>query len=409
MEDRKQILILYAEAGLGHRSAALAVEAALRELHGDDCHIHLVNPLNDKHAPAMLRDSQADYDKMVRRLPDLYKLGYQASDSGVPSTLMESGLIVLLYDLMREVTRRYHPDAIVTTYPLYQAPLDALFTLTRRKIPLLTVVTDLADVHRLWFNTAVDYCLVPTPRVRSQAVDAGLAPEQVQVTGIPVSPDLAREPLSKASLRLELGWHADLTTLLVVGGKRVEDLTDVLRVINHSGLPLQLVVAAGGDEQLYDWLQATEWHLPAHVYNFVTDMPILMHAADLIASKAGGLIVTESLACGLPMLLVGALPGQEQGNAAYVVESGAGEKGEDPIAVLEILCHWMERDRKLLTERARAARSLGHPEAAYTVAELAWGAAQRGPFRKSSLSIPGRDWLTDLLNRNGITLHKRVE
>jgi len=47
MTDGKRVLILTADAGFGHRSAANGVAAALRELYGDDCAVEIVNPLED--------------------------------------------------------------------------------------------------------------------------------------------------------------------------------------------------------------------------------------------------------------------------------------------------------------------------------------------------------------------------
>jgi len=51
MEPRKKILILTADAGFGHRSAALAVESALCERYGDLVETEIVNPLDDKRTP----------------------------------------------------------------------------------------------------------------------------------------------------------------------------------------------------------------------------------------------------------------------------------------------------------------------------------------------------------------------
>ena len=45
----------------------------------------------------------------------------------------------------------------------------------------------------------------------------------------------------------------------------------------------------------------------------------------MILTKAGGLITSESLAAGLPMLLCDVLPGQEEGNAKVVEDGGAGK------------------------------------------------------------------------------------
>ena len=124
---------------------------------------------------------------------------------------------------------------------------------------------------------------------------------------------------------------------------------------------------AGGDEELYAHLQRTEWHVPAHVYNFVSDMPRLMKAADLLVTKAGGLITTEGLACGLPSLIIEYIPGQETGNVDYVAENGAGVYAEPPVSLSRALCHWLEADRALLRDAAHGARQLGrnrHPLAA---------------------------------------------
>jgi UDP-N-acetylglucosamine:LPS N-acetylglucosamine transferase len=156
---------------------------------------------------------------------------------------------------------------------------------------------------------------------------------------------------------------------------RVEHLYDGLRVLNHSGLPIQLVVVAGGDDELYRHFQETEWHVETHCYNFVAEMPSFMRAADCILSKAGGLIVSEALACGLPLILVDVIPGQETGNANYVVSGNAGVLARGPIEVLVLLCHWFEMDRLLYRQQAQNARQLGHPRAAYDVADLAWAAA----------------------------------
>jgi len=149
MTEPKRLLILTADAGFGHRSAANAIAAALQETHGSECTIEIVNALDDARTPALLRDSQSDYDRLVREMPALYEVGYQASDASAPSTLVESALTVLLFEVMLDLVHRIQPDVIVTTYPLYQAPLGAVFSITRRYIPLLTVITDLATVHRL--------------------------------------------------------------------------------------------------------------------------------------------------------------------------------------------------------------------------------------------------------------------
>lgn len=251
MTNMKHILILTADAGLGHRSVANAIAAALQELHPAECAVEIVNPLEDKHVPRLLRKSGSGYDRLVREMPRLYKLEYEVADSGPSSAIVHDAVAVMLFEVMGDLIRRYQPDAIVTPYPLYQAPLAAVSALSQRVVPLLTVVTDLAPVHRIWFHKAADLCLVSMPEVREQAIDCGLSPDKVKVTGIPVHPNLTHEDRLPLAVRAELGWPSDLTTVLAVGSKRVKHLPGILRALNHSGLPLQLTVVAGGDDALY--------------------------------------------------------------------------------------------------------------------------------------------------------------
>jgi 1,2-diacylglycerol 3-beta-galactosyltransferase len=388
MIGTKHFLILTADAGYGHRSAANAIAAALLELHPTDCTLEIINPLLDKRVPSILRRSGTDYDRLVREMPGFYKFNYEMSDSGPTTVMIHNAVAAMLFEVIGDLIRHHQPDTIVSPYPLYQAPLAANDMLNQCDIPLLTVVTDLGPVHRLWFHKAADLCLVSTALVRQQAIDSGISPDKVVVTGIPVHPNLANEKRKPATIRNELGWLPDSITVLAVGSKRMKNLPGLLNVLNHSGLPIQLAIVAGGDDALYQQLQSIEWHIPTQLFNFVDNMPTLMHAADCIICKAGGLVVTESLACGLPILLTDYIEGQETSNVKYVVDGGAGELVCNPIEGLETLNHWLMEEGKLLTQHSLSSRALGCPRAAYAVAGLAWEAAMRGPQIWAERNLP---------------------
>jgi 1,2-diacylglycerol 3-beta-galactosyltransferase len=379
MAEPKKVLILTADLGFGHRSAANAIASALQKLHGPDCIVEIVNPLDDEHAPAFLRDTQTDYDKLVREMPEFYRLRYQFSDNTVPNAIVENALTVLFFKILRDLFQRFKPDVVVSTNNMYPAPVSAVIAVMDLRIPAFTVVTDLVDVHIAWLNENADMILLPTRDVRAQALQNKIAKNKLVVTGIPVNPALAEETRSPADIRLAMGWQPDVTTVLVVGSKRVNNLEGVLHVLNHSGLQFQLAIIAGGDDALYQNLLTTEWHRPTYIYNFVENMPNFMNAADCIITKAGGLIVTESLACGLPMLLVDVTPGQEEGNAEYVVRNGVGELGRTPVETLEKLFHWLDGDCQLLKQYHDQALRIGRPQSAFTAADLIWSAAQSSP------------------------------
>jgi 1,2-diacylglycerol 3-beta-galactosyltransferase len=306
----KQVLVLTSDMGFGHRSAAKAVATALESHYGDSVRIDIVNGFDHRSVPAAVRHEQAEYDRRVREAPGLYQIGYQMLDAPLSTDLMEIGLTVLLFQALSDILKQTQPDVIVVTHPMYLEPLKAIFRHIRKTIPVLTVVTDLGTVQRIWFHPVSHVTLVPTERVYNLALEARLRPAALKITGIPVHPQNFSEKRPAAEIRATLGIEPTRLTALVVGSPRVRNLLDAVRVLNHSNFPLQVVVVAGGDDAVYAELQQTDWHIPVVVYNLVDNMPTLMHAADFIVCKAGGLIVTEALACGLPLMLIDVIEGQ---------------------------------------------------------------------------------------------------
>ena len=151
MDTPRRILILTADAGFGHRSAANAVAAALAEL-APSVQVDVVNPIEHPRAAKLLRDSQTDYDRVVKESPQLYQLSYTATDQTLPSAMMDTATTLMLYEALRDTLNEYDPDTIVSTYPFYQAPLSALFRLNGRR----------AAAYRAWWENTPTRIEAPT-------------------------------------------------------------------------------------------------------------------------------------------------------------------------------------------------------------------------------------------------------
>jgi len=146
------------------------------------------------------------------------------------------------------------------------------------------------------------------------------------------------------------------------------------------------------------------WQHPTKIYNFIENMPAMMRAADLIVCKAGGLIVTESLASGLPLLLIHALPGQEIGNADYIVEHDAGAFCKTPEEILRTLADWLGGSQTRLEQVSENASRLGNKNAAFQIADKAWSVLNEyQPKQFTPLLQKEADRLRDLLSRFDIS------
>lgn len=368
MPERPRILILTVDAGFGHRSAANALTSAFAELLGEDCVVEVDNPFDAPTTPGWLRNTQTDYDRIARKMPEIYRIGFDLSDLGVARRVMENAMSVLLRQSVLDSLNRAAPDVVVSTFPLYLPALATLAKSGELRAPVLTVLTDLVRMHQTWFNAVSDITVVPNEIVRDLALSSGLEPTKVEILGIPVHPELSRPEPDREGALAALGLEPGRRTILAVGSKRVGKLPGVIEALNGSGLPIQLIVAAGGDDAVYERLKATSWKIPASVHNFVRKLPSMMKLADVVVAKAGGLIVNEALAVGLPLMLIDILPGQEVGNAEYVVERGAGVIVKDSSSCVETLAGWLAEEGRSLAEVSAAAKRIGRPTAALDIA-----------------------------------------
>ncbi len=389
MNDSRTILVLTNDAGLGHRQAALATVAALEQRYGDLCRPILVNPLEEPGVPAALRNTQSDFNRVVRFAPALYRFGHGLANTPLPTRLMERLEVLTLTEPISRVLARTQPDVVVTTHPVYVYPLADYRRRQAETWPVVVLVTDLARLQRLWFRPEVDRYLVPTAEAAALAARRGVPAERVHVTGIPVDLRLS-EALSPAEVRAANGWDATLTTVLAVGSRRVQEFTTFLRAINEAELPIQLVVVTGDDADLLAEVRAIDWRLPAHPYGYVTELPVWLRAVDAVVTKAGGLTVAEALAAGCPPFIIQCTPMHERGNADYLVAHDAGVRAESPAALVKALRRALADNGRGLAHLADCARELGRPRAAFHAAELIWEQAERHTPRPAPLPAHDR-------------------
>jgi 1,2-diacylglycerol 3-beta-galactosyltransferase len=368
VKDSKRIIILTADAGFGHRRAAEALEAALIQTLDCPNDVAIFNPFQDPYLPEILKQLESGYDEMVTDDPVLYQLAYAATDAPVVAQLVQDIATTALNRTMRNLLERHDPQIILTTYPAYTQAAIRTAQEMGKNIPVDVVVTDLIGVHTLWFHEKAAMTFVPTEYVHQQAIENGLSPQKIQLTGLPVHPRIANDARDKVAIRKELGWDPALTTALIVGSARSGQTAQIARLLDLSGLELQISALSGGDQEAEAQLKSTQWKGIVHTYGLVNNIPEMMRAADFIVCKAGGLIVTEAMASGLPLILYEALPGQEVGNVRYVVENGAGVWSPGAIGVLTTAYSWLAGDGSELEKRRVAARRAGRPNSALDVA-----------------------------------------
>jgi len=380
----RRLLLLFSDTGGGHRSSACAVAQALRDRYDGQARIELVDALAD-YAPWPLNRLGNIYTYMVRLRGWPWAAGYRLSDGPRRVALLTRACWPWVRAALRDLLHEHPADVIVSCHPVLNHLTLRILTQIRARTALITLVTDLATGHALWFAPEVAHCLVPTGESREQALARGLPAERVLVTGLPVHPrfvEVAQEDPLVVRRRLGVRLESPMV-LLVSGAEGMGPVRRISRAVADSGIQAQLVIVAGRNERLRARLSAETWPLPVRVEGFVDNMHEWMRAADLLVTKAGPSTVSEALVMGLPMVLSDALPGQERPTVDYVVRAGAGvwapTPGRAAAAVRELLTPGNPR----LAHMSACARALAQPDATRRVAEVVWAVAGGGEVTRS--------------------------
>src|SRR5262245_41833690 len=366
-----RILILHASVGAGHKSAATALAVAFARKQAGD--VRVEDTLD--YSSAVFRQTYArSYLELSERAPMLWGMFYQNTDTTAPELIELSnrlrGLAArLTLTRLERLIRQFAPAAIICTHFL---PVELLLRLKldgRLPQPVYCVVTDYG-AHSFWALPGIDGYFVGTEMARDQLVARGVPSSIVHISGIPVNPEIADPKLAQA-MRTRHGLPLDRAVVcLFGGGLALERVQLMVEGMLARDLPAMLAVVAGRNEALaraLDELGAGE-ERRLRKLGFITYVDDLVAASDLVISKAGGLIVSEKLARGAPMVLIDPSPGQEEWNADYVVSMGAGIQLRMAEAVpMAVECLLAHPDR-LATLRA-CARATGRARASLDIAE----------------------------------------
>ncbi|MER0448414.1 UDP-N-acetylglucosamine--N-acetylglucosamine transferase [Streptomyces sp. Edi4] len=306
------ITIVSASVGAGHDGAADALATQLEAAGFEVDRLDFLDLL-----PAGLgRVLSGAYHRLLTAAPSGYQRIYAATErSGSPGPVVRA--------LFRSAERRTlraigpRPRAVVSTYPGASQVLGALRRRGRLHVPVLTYLTDFS-VHPLWAAPGIDAHLAAHPVPAAQAKALGAA--RVTVTG-PVTGarfTATGEPERQAA-RDRFGLpHDGALALLVAGSWGVGPVRESAAEIRDSAIA-EPVIVCGRNSALAEQLRAEGF---PYVHEWVGDMPMLMHACDVLVQNAGGLTSIEAFASGLPVASYRCIPGHGRTNAAALDEAG---------------------------------------------------------------------------------------
>jgi processive 1,2-diacylglycerol beta-glucosyltransferase len=150
----------------------------------------------------------------------------------------------------------------------------------------------------------------------------------------------------------------------------------MVAALAEAGIPAQIIAVCGKSAPLKAAIEKIaarrgRTELP-HIatVGFTTEMDELMAAADLMIGKPGGLTTSESLIKGLAWVVVNPIPGQEEKNAIYLLEQGAGIWSDTLLTLAFKVASLLKAPERLALMQKNSLR-LARPDAGEIIATFA--------------------------------------
>lgn len=314
--NNKTILILTAQFGAGHISAAKAIKDYILEEYSDSN--ILIENFIDASLPIMNKPMVKLYENNTKYTPGLYNYYYYLKKSFDPRHDIAHKLYT---PKLIEYILKVNPDLIISTFPLAAACVyNFKEKYSHINIPTLTVITDVVDSLE-WVYPNTDMYFVPSCEIKNRFVQKGIHPSKIKVTGVPISKNFNVNSKDIIPGKYKL--------LLLGGGRGLFDVSEefmywIDNFIENYKENLEITIVTGSNSKLYSNLTEKKPLNNIKVLGFVNNMYELLKESDLIITKPGGATLFEAIYTNTPVIVKSPKVGQEIENAKFIIDKGIG-------------------------------------------------------------------------------------
>jgi processive 1,2-diacylglycerol beta-glucosyltransferase len=115
---------------------------------------------------------------------------------------------------------------------------------------------------------------------------------------------------------------------------------------------MQLICVCGNNKKAKEEIDAQSFTHRVLNFGYTDKIDLLMDAADCIVTKPGGLTTSEALAKRLPMIIANPIPGHEDRNAEFLLNSGAAAMASKTARLTDVVYQLFYHPERLEQMRA---------------------------------------------------------
>lgn len=364
----KRIILMYISEVSGHRSAALAIEKALKELQ-PGTEILNINAFNYTN-PIAEKVVNRIYMSVIKSTPRIWEYLYDNPKVMKKIATLKKNLHNANSPKFKALFDKFNPDAVVCTQAFPCGMVADFKEMYNSKLPLFAVLTDFVP-HAYWIYDKIDYYITPCSEVTQQMLDKNVPAGKIKTFGIPFD-NKFNTITPRNQVIQQLGLRPDIPVLLIMGGGQgLGPIKTIVKTLDKTTAEFQEIIIAGTNKKLYNSLKnkVKKNKKNTVLLKFVDNINELMDASDIIITKPGGITTAEALAKSVPMVIVKPIPGQEANNSRYLTQKGVAVKVDKPEDIGIIIEDLLINKEKLSAMR-QAARDIAKPHASMDTAKL---------------------------------------
>ena len=315
-----KILLLTVTAGQGHNQAAKSLCECFSNQGIENKYLDVFEYIN----PAIKELLASGYLMSAKHFSSLYGKVYRlAEHSSKEQRMLKITNRIMAHKLVGYI-ESFCPDVIICTHVFSSLLIHAIRHKINPNIKSVGIVTDFT-FHPFWENTSDDYYITPSELLSNQAKRRGIPTERLLPIGIPIKPVFSEKTDQKKAREL-LRLENKKTVLVMSGSMGYGHVEKVIEGLDGIDEDFQIISICGKNEKLLKALdkKTTKKHLEN--IGFTDKVDLYMDAADCLVTKPGGLTTSEALAKNLPMIMINPIPGQEDRNAEFLLNTGAALK-----------------------------------------------------------------------------------
>ncbi|MDO4711760.1 MAG: glycosyltransferase [Peptostreptococcaceae bacterium] len=345
-----KILLLTGKFGMGHFTAAQALEQKIRPILEKKDELYLVDIFEHTYGD-FAELIYKSYRTFIHKGAPLYNMAYKKATQGFENSAVLSKIYRSLQEAISRLLSSERPDLVISTYSVASMLVSDYKIETGASFVSVTAITDVSP-HDSWVNKATDHYLVADEQSREYLYLKQVPREKITISGIPVTKKF-EEYLFKRNRRsadpkekrlLVMGGGLGLLPRSIAFYRELNDLKEV-----------KTTVVTAKNESLFKKLRGRFENI--EVLGYRQDIFSMMRQADLLLTKAGGISTFEAICTRTPLIVFRPFLEQETANAKLILQHRIGivleqglERADEAILSIERLLK-NNRERQHMRER----------------------------------------------------------